>query len=153
MSQIQGLEIGLVTKVDDPEHLGRIKLNCPRLGAKHETDWVRIAGFLSGPNQGSYFIPDVGDEAVLGYLRGDAACPYVLGFVSNRQDRPADTDPHKRTIKSKSGHTIILDDTPGSQQITIQSEGNQVIKLDNRSIELTGGGRKITMAGGQVQIT
>ncbi|MCB9076084.1 MAG: VgrG-related protein [Anaerolineaceae bacterium] len=87
-----------------------------------------------------------------------------------------------RVLKSRSGHHILLDDTSGqekieiidsssSNSIVIQSDkhtievtaqtkivvkaGGLSITLDNQSqsIELSGGGRKIAMRGGQVQFT
>ena len=176
MGQIHGLEIGLVTAVNDPDHQGRIKLHCPALGPKHETTWVRIASLMGGADRGSHFIPEVGDEAVLGYWREDAALPFVLGFLWNGKDLPPEKSVHRRKLKSKAGHTIVLDDTPGKenvtitsksghevklddssggQTITVQSSGDPVITLDAKanSITLSGGRRKITMSEGQVQIT
>ncbi len=155
MGQIHGLEIGLVTSVDDPKNQGRIKLHCPALGPQHETNWVRLASLMGGKDRGSHFLPEVGDEAVLGYWREDAALPFVLGFLWNGQDLPPEKNVHRRMLKSKSGHVIVLDDTPGKENVKITSQGGQYLELDDASgsITLRGGGRRIAMANGQVVIT
>ncbi len=176
MGQIHGLEIGLVTAVNDPDHQGRIKLHCPALGPKHETTWVRIASLMGGADRGSHFLPEVGDEAVLGYWREDAALPFVLGFLWNGKDLPPEKNVHRRKLKSKAGHVIVLDDTPGKEKvivesksgqrvelddssgvkkITVESNGGQFITLDgqNNSTTIKGGGRQIEMKGTHVVIT
>ncbi len=174
MGQIHGLEIGLVTDVNDPEQQGKIKLHCPALGPQHETDWVRIASAMGGKDRGSHFLPEVGDEAVLGYWREDAALPYVLGFLWNGKDLPPEKNVHRRMLKSTSGHFIVLDDTPGKENVTIESKSGHHVKLDDasgtitvqssgapsialdakgNSITFNGGGRNIKMVGGQVLIT
>jgi hypothetical protein len=58
-------------------------------------------------------------------------------------------------VKSSSGHQIALDDTGGGKTITVQTSGGQAVILDDKdgSIELRGGGRKIALRDGKVQVT
>ena len=58
-------------------------------------------------------------------------------------------------MKSGSGHQISFDDTSAGKTITVQTSGGQAVVLDDKdgSIELRGGGRKIAMRGGIVQVT
>ena len=84
MSQIPGLVIGLVKQVG----LGMIKANYPWLDANHESDWIRIATAMSGNNRGSCFMPEVDDEVLIGFDKGDTRTPYVVGFLWNGVDDP-----------------------------------------------------------------
>ncbi len=45
--------------------------------------WVPVAEMQAGANWGSNFTPRVGQEVVVGYVRGDAERPVVLGGVHN----------------------------------------------------------------------
>jgi uncharacterized protein involved in type VI secretion and phage assembly len=176
MSLINGVVIGLVTNVNDPQKNGHIKVHFPWLDDQHESDWIRIATTMAGNGRGTFFMPEVNDEVLVAFEHGDVQFPYVIGFLWNGKDAPPETDVNKRTIKSKKGHTVVLDDSNGSekivvksssghqvvlddtsagQTITVQTSGSQAVILDDKdsSIELRGGGRKIAMRGGIVQVT
>jgi uncharacterized protein involved in type VI secretion and phage assembly len=176
MSLINGVVIGLVTNVNDPHKNGHIKVHFPWLDDQHESDWVRIATTMSGNGRGTFFMPEVNDEVLIAFEHGDVQFPYVIGFLWNGKDAAPETDVNKRTIKSKTGHTVmlddsnggakivvkssgghqvVLDDTSAGQTITVQTSGGQAVILDDKdgSIELRGGGRKIAMRGGIVQVT
>ena len=47
-----GVEVALVTNVQDPEKLGRVKVCFPRLPGKPESDWVRVAQPAAGAGRG-----------------------------------------------------------------------------------------------------
>jgi hypothetical protein len=67
---------------------------------------------------------------------------------------PSGTDP-KMLIKTKGGHSILLDDSPGQGGITIETGGNPKMKiiLNSQGIELTTGqGASIKLSGNKVSI-
>ena len=129
MSQVNGVVIGLVTSVDDPEEQGRIKVHFPWLDEGHETDWIRIATLMAGNDRGAFFMPEVGDEVLVAFEHGEARFPYVIGFLWNGQDAPPGAHVRDRIFKSKNGHQIrFLDSTPGSgDQGGIVLEGASVV--------------------------
>jgi uncharacterized protein involved in type VI secretion and phage assembly len=176
MSLINGVVIGLVTNVNDPKKNGQVKVHFPWLDDQHESDWIRIATTMSGNGRGTFFMPEVNDEVLVAFEHGDARFPYIVGFLWNGKDAAPETDVNKRTIKSKAGHTVVLDDsnggekivvksssghqialddTSGGKTITVQTSGGQAVILDDKdgSIELRGGGRKIALRDGKVQVT
>ena len=63
VGRIYGVAAGVVTNNQDGKKNGRIKLKFPWLSDDNETDWVRIATFMSGNGFGGFFLPEVGDEA------------------------------------------------------------------------------------------
>ena len=84
----------LVTDINDPEGLGRVKIALPwspdTAGARYET-WARLATFMAGNNRGSWFIPDVDDEVLIVFEGGDPRRPYVIGSLWNGKDSPPES--------------------------------------------------------------
>jgi uncharacterized protein involved in type VI secretion and phage assembly len=128
-----GVTLGEVTDVDDPEHLGRIKVRLPWLSSQVESAWARIALPWAGNQRGTYFIPEVGDEVLVAFRHGDIRFPYVLGFLWSAQAMPPEADPrlNRRGFRSKSGHQLTFDDTDVAQKVTIQTSGGHKVVLDD----------------------
>lgn len=74
---------GVVTNVADPDKLGRVKIALPWLSPDYESDWARVVQVGAGPRSGALFLPEVGDEVLVGFEFGDARRPYVLGGLIN----------------------------------------------------------------------
>ncbi|MFL5312887.1 MAG: phage baseplate assembly protein V [Myxococcales bacterium] len=130
-----GVEVGIVTNVKDPNKLGRIKVQLPRLPGGPETDWARVAQPAAGAGRGFYWLPEVGDEVLIAFELGQANCPYVLGALWNGQDKPMEgayaDDNTTRMIQTKSGHKIVLCDKSGEEKIVIADKsGNRTITFD-----------------------
>ena len=108
-----GLFIARVVEVDDPARQGRIKVEFPWLDASLKTHWVSVAGPLAGKDRGIYFMPEIGDEVLVGFLHADFNHPVVLAGMWNGQAPSPSPDPRQRMIRSKNGHTIrFVDSTP-----------------------------------------
>ena len=136
MSELNGLVIGLVTQVA----VGRIKVNFPWLDDTHESDWIRIATAMSGNNRGSCFMPEVQDEVLLGFDKGNTRTPYVVGFLWNGEDAPPSQDVRDRRITSKNGHSIrFLDATPSAGSmgaLVIEDAHGNAITMSNGKITI-----------------
>jgi uncharacterized protein involved in type VI secretion and phage assembly len=140
MSAINGVVVGLVTNVSDPEKLGRIKVHFPWLDENHESDWIRIATLMAGNDRGSFFMPEVSDEVLVAFEHGDTRFPVVIGFLWNGKDKPPAKHVRDRILKSKNGHTIrFLDSTPARGDM-----GALVIEDGHKN--------RITLSNGQVRI-
>jgi uncharacterized protein involved in type VI secretion and phage assembly len=138
MSKIDGLVIGLVTNVNDPEHQNRVKLHFPWLGPEQETDWVRIATMMAGNGRGSMFMPEVNDEVLVAFEHADTRFPIIVGFMWNGQDAPPGEDVRDRKIVSRNGHQIrFLDSTPvnGNKGALVIEDGHgNLIAMSNTQI-------------------
>lgn len=136
MNTINGMVVGLVTKVD----VGKIKVNFPWLDENHESDWIRIATMMSGDNRGSFFMPELQDEVLLGFDKGDPRMPYVLGYLWNGKDAPPGQDVRDRRFTSKNGHTIrFLDATPSGGSmgaLVIEDAHHNCITMSNGKISI-----------------
>lgn len=154
------LVIGVVKDLEDPQKLGRVRVDLPHLGNKRSA-WARLASLMAGPDRGALFRPEPDDEVLIGFLHGDPAQPFVLGALWNEQDAPPEsggtTDNHLRTLRSRSGHVFRFDDTPGGAKIEIiGSEEKQRIVIDvagtSINIEADQGDVKVKTTSGNVDV-
>jgi uncharacterized protein involved in type VI secretion and phage assembly len=144
---------GLVTNLNDPENLGRVKVKYPWLGttpdgAEIESFWVRIASPMAGNGRGFLYLPETNDEVLIAFEHGDIHRPYIVGVLWNSRDLPpkpnnevtSDGKVRQRVIRSRQGHLIILDDSDRAEQIYVESKSGHTLVLDDSS-----GGEKITI--------
>ncbi|MCO7226558.1 type VI secretion system tip protein VgrG [Pleionea sp. CnH1-48] len=138
---IEGLHIGVVKQLDqDPNGEYRIQVSVPVLQAETEGVWARLIQFYASQGFGLFFIPEIGDEVILGYLNNDPAHPIILGSVYSSNHKAAydlTADNFTKALVTKSGHTVEFDDD--KQIITIKTpDGNSLIfNDDEKSISLT----------------
>jgi uncharacterized protein involved in type VI secretion and phage assembly len=131
--RLYGVYAAIVTDVDDPEGMGRVRLRLPwttdQDGDLYET-WARVATLMAGNDRGTWFIPEPDDEVLVAFEAGDPRRPYVVGALWNGQDAPPETMQSGnpiRSITSRSGIVITFDDTPGGVQLTLETPGGQKI--------------------------
>lgn len=143
MQRENGIVIGVVTDLDDPDRLGRIRVRFPHL-ADQQSYWARIAAPMAGKDRGFVFKPEVDDELLVGFEMGDPRRAYVLGALWSTVDTPpADDgktkDNNWRLIKSRSGAIFRFDDTNGSEKIElIDKDGKRKLVIDtgNQKIQI-----------------
>ncbi len=140
--RITGVVIGIVTNNKDPDGLGRVKLRFPWLSGSTESDWARVATPMAGNGRGLYFLPEVDDEVLVLFERGDVRFPFVIGALWNGKDQaPAGNGDGKnalRVIKSRSGHLIRFDDSKDAPKIEIidASSSNRIV-IDTKTDTVT----------------
>jgi len=132
-----GVTLGTVLDTKDPQGWGRVKVRLILMGASIESDWLQIMSFFGGPDYGAFFLPQVGDSALLSFANGDASRAYVLGFLWNGAQLPPVAPAQQqdlRMIKTRSGKTILLDDSDeGKGRIVIVDNNNNRIQIDTAS--------------------
>ncbi len=121
--------IGMVTNNDDPDKLGRVRVQYPALGEGTESWWARIASPNAGNARGLLMMPQVGDEVVIGFEHDDVQHPYVLGSLWNGHAKPGDD------LVLTDGSFSLQSD----QKIQIHSKDAITIKTDkDYTLETTG---------------
>ncbi len=98
-----GLVVGLVTNINDPESLGRVRVAFPTLGDDIEGSWARIALTGAGPDAGMSFLPQIDDEVIVGFEHGDTRRPVVLGALHNGVDKP-----HEKMRGADDGGSLVV---------------------------------------------
>jgi Uncharacterized protein conserved in bacteria len=86
---IQGLHIGKVMKIDsDPTSEYKIQVEIPALDSENKNVWARLSNFWSSDKYGAFFIPDIGDEVVLGFFNADPCHAVILGSLYSSKQTP-----------------------------------------------------------------
>jgi uncharacterized protein involved in type VI secretion and phage assembly len=132
-----GVYPALVEDIVDPLGQGRVRVKLPWApdadGQDYEL-WARLATLMAGNERGTWFIPDVGDEVLVVFQAGDVRHPFVIGALWNGSDTPPESmdsagQNNIKTIKSRNGVTIRLDDTDGTEKLTLETPGGQSFEL------------------------
>lgn len=130
--KVYGIVIAQVVDNKDLETRGRIKISFPWMKKDAGTAWARLTTIMSGGERGVVFYPEVDDEVLVAFEHGNVNYPYIIGALWNGKDKPpeknSDGKNNIKMIKTRSGHTIKLDDTDGSEKIEIidKTEGNKI---------------------------
>ena len=122
----------------DPEGKGRVRVRMNWQTDGMQTGWVRVMTPDGGSssdvksNRGFVFIPEVGDQVLLGFRHGDPARPYVLGSLFNGTTGGGGLEGnHMKSLTTRSGHTIKLNDSLSSLGITIKDIKGNSIHIDS----------------------
>lgn len=151
---IEGLHIGKVMKLDaDPEGQYKIKVSTPVMQAAADGVWARLASFYASSGVGAFFVPEIGDEVVLGYFNNDPSNPVILGSLYSSTRKPPyelTADNFKKAFITKSKLTVEFDDdkkiitisTPGKNSIVISDEDKSILLKDqnNNQVKLSSDG-------------
>lgn len=146
-NRLYGAYPAQVVDIKDPDGQGRVKIKLPwspdQGGGSYQV-WARLAVLMAGNNRGTWFIPDPNDEVLVVFEGGDPRRPYVVGMLWNGRDAPPQSmdgagNNFKKTIRSRNGVEIVIDDTDGSESLTLQTPGGQTVTLKDgpASIELS----------------
>lgn len=157
-----GLMVGLVTDVDDPERMGRVKLRFPSLSDTYESDWVRVVSPGAARAAGLVFLPDVNDEVLVGFEHGDVRRPYVLGALWNGLDKPSLGDDlfdngHNRRqgIVSRRNQRLVFFDGDGQEGVSLITGDDKLriaLKQTGSQIHVYADGRIVIEATQDVEI-
>lgn len=156
----RGLFNGTVKKMyEDPDSQYRILVDVPLIDPKGQGIWARLTNFYSTNGAGAFFMPEVGDEVILGFINEDPRYPIILGSLYSSSIKPfTGLDPNQKNttkaIVSKSGISVQFDDenkvwtvaTPNKntiiisdkdKKITIQDENQNSIVMSSSGIDLS----------------
>jgi Rhs element Vgr protein len=159
----RGIFNGTVKKIDsDPDSQYRILVTIPLFDSNGEGIWARLSNFYSTNGAGVFFLPEVGDEVIIGFLNEDPRYPVILGSVySSSKLKPYEglTPNEKNSIKaivSKSKIAIEFDDenvvwtlsTPNKNTIIVSDKDKQITIKDqnDNSIIMSSSGITIKSA-------
>ena len=154
---VRGLFNGTVKKLfGDPDSQYRILVDVPLFDPVGTGIWARLANFYATNQAGAFFLPEIGDEVILGFLNEDPRYPIILGSLYSSTKikplaglAPKDENPLK-AIVSKSGISLRFDDddkvlsilTPGGNRIVLSDKDKQITVEDQNgnSLMMSAGG-------------
>jgi len=119
----------------DPEGKGRVRVRMNWQTDGMQTGWVRVMTPDGGSskdvksNRGFVFIPEVGDQVLLGFRHGDPARPYVMGSLFNGTTGGGGGQGNNcKSLTSRTGSSLKLDDSVGS--VTLHDKGTVNMNFD-----------------------
>ncbi len=152
-SQFFGKYRGVVTDNRDPLMIGRIKVKVQDVLGDNDSEWAMPCVAYAGKNVGLFFTPPINASVWIEFEHGDPDYPIWTGCFWAKGEAPANPAvPEIKVLKTDSC-TITLNDTSGSEGITIETTSGTKITLNQSSIEINNGcGGKIKLSTGQVSI-
>lgn len=159
-NRVYGVVIGIVTNLDDPDGLGRVKVKIPTRSDEYETTWARVTTPMAGSSMGIFFMPEVDEEVLLAFHEGNINQPIVIGRLWSSQSKPpasstsdyfAGGKVKMRKIKTGGGSELIFDEESGKEKITLKTKAGAQILMDdeNKKIEIkdSSGNNKVNIDG------
>jgi uncharacterized protein involved in type VI secretion and phage assembly len=148
---------GSVTSIDD-ETL-RVKALVPSVLGEHESGWCMPCLPYAGDQAGLAFIPEVGAGVWIEFEGGDVSYPIWSGCYWRSGEKPDDAKPAVKTIITKQGLKILLDDD--NRKIEISDTNDNVLTLDSSGLTLDHGGSKkveitdssVSLNSGNLEVT
>ena len=148
-SGVSGLHVGVVKKLDaDPESQYRVQVSIPEMSAETDGFWARLTNFYSSNSFGAFFIPEIGDEVVLGFFNDDPSHPVILGSLYSSKNVPPYTleaANNTKAIVTRTKMKVEFDEekkiitiiTPGTNKIVISDEGKSILLQDQNNNKVT----------------
>ena len=126
----------------DPQGKGRVRVRMNWQTDGMQTSWVRVMTPDGGSssdvksNRGFVFIPEVGNQVLLGFRHGDPARPYILDSLFNGvTGKGGFAANHKKSLTTRSGSTVTFDDT--AHTILLQTTRANKIFIDELNGTIT----------------
>ncbi len=155
---MEGLHTAVVKKLEgDPAGECRIQIELPWLEGDKKLLWARLSTLYATNASGSFWLPESGDEVLVGFVNHDPRCPVILGSLYGskheppcayeaKNDRKAfvtreqlkiEFDEEKKTITlcTPAGNRLEISDD--KQSVTLSDQNGNEIRLDKSGIALT----------------
>jgi uncharacterized protein involved in type VI secretion and phage assembly len=176
LSRFYGKYEAVVTNVDDPLKIGRVRAKVPAVfGPDVESGWaLPCAPFGGGKDRGMLFLPEVGDSVWFEFAGGEPSRPiWVGGFWGAPSGDSVSADasevpthdgkkagPKLGVLRTKAGHRIVLDDDggviviahgEGKAEVKITKSGEVVIKAEKVKLGAEGASQAVVLGNDFMQ--
>ncbi|WP_395074429.1 type VI secretion system Vgr family protein [Flavobacterium sp.] len=123
---------------NDPKGLGRVQVQMAwQKDINSHTPWIRMTNPHAGGGKGMYFIPEIGEEVLVGFENNNAEKPYVLGAMYNGNEKSGFATPNNdfKVTQTRTGIKIVMNDAsksllaedPSGNSIFMDGQGNMTL--------------------------
>jgi uncharacterized protein involved in type VI secretion and phage assembly len=127
-----------------------VQVTLPVTQAETAGVWARLATYYGSDGVGHFFIPEIGDEVILGFLNGDPSHPLILGSLYSSKRKPPyepAAENNTKAIVTRSKLTVLFDEDKKAITITTPGKNKIVLNDDEKSILLQDQtGNKVTLS-------
>lgn len=138
---LEGLHTAVVKKLDgDPLKEYRILVELPWMDGAKKKLWARFSTMYATNGSGNYFLPEPGDEVVVGFMNQDPSHPVVLGgLYGSKHMSPYEYDTKNKTKAIVTREKMMIEFNEEKRIITISTPGKNKMEIsdDGKSIKLT----------------
>jgi len=156
-SRYYGKYRGIVTDVDDPEHIARLKASVPEVLGDMESPWALPCAPYSGDGMGFYYLPPVGAGIWVEFEAGDPSRPVWTGCWWANDQLPEDekgdqATPPVKIIRTEQGMMLSMDDS--GQEISLSdSDGSNILTIEIQAGKITvKGATKAVVEAPQIEL-
>lgn len=143
---VNGLMIGKVKQLDeDPDNEFRILITIPMMQDDSNGIWARLSNFYATSGAGTFFIPEIDDEVIVGFLNNDPRFPIILGSLYSSKLKPGKdvdgndyaltSDNYTKAFLTKAQNKIEFNDE--DKIITVTTPGKNKIVFDDKDKSIT----------------
>lgn len=157
---LQGLHTAVVKKLDgDPQQEYRIQVELPWLDGKSKLLWARLTSLYATNGMSTFFLPEPGDEVLVGFMNQDPTHPVVLGSLYGAKHKPPfefEAKNNTKAIVTREQLRIEFDEekkvitvaTPGKNTLEISDDGKSITLTDQHKneIKMDSGGISLSSA-------
>ena len=160
-----------VVENKDEQKLGRIRVQFPwqEIQSKEmKTPWLRIAVPYAGASKGQQFVPEIGEEVMVGFEMNNAERPYIIGsFYNGGNGKPDEiwavskeedgTSNNIKAIRTRNGHTILFNDKGDAGLLEIYDNKNNTyhitLSADDKKITIYSAGNVEVVAKNNINVS
>lgn len=152
---VNGLQVAKVEQLgDDP--LGENRIMVRLLTGDDTTLWARLSLMDAGKERGAFFMPEIGDEVVVGFINDNPNKAVVLGMLHSSQSPApveADDQNHIKGIYTREKLKLVFDDE--NKVVTIETPGGNSLSVSDKEKGIAlqdQNGNKVTLSDGGIVI-
>lgn len=160
-----------VVENKDEQKLGRVRVQFPwqEIQSKEmKTPWLRIAVPYAGASKGQQFVPEIGEEVMVGFEMNNAERPYIIGsFYNGGNGRPDEnwavskeeegTTNNVKAIRTRNGHTVLFNDRGDAGLLEIYDNKNNTyhitLSADDKKITIYSAGNVEVVAKNNINVS
>ncbi len=132
---------GLVTEVDDPDDLGRIRALVPEVLGEETSPWALPCAPYAGKGVGQFTVPPKKAGVWIEFEAGDPSRPIWSGCWWGKNQLPEDakgsaTRPPLKIIRSEKGLMVTMDDDRQTVSLS-DGDGSNLLTIEVRRGQIT----------------
>jgi Rhs element Vgr protein len=137
-ASVQGFHYGIVKQIhEDPDSQTRVLVELPLMN-NSDGIWARLANLYASNSVGTFFMPEINDEVIVGFMNDDPGFPVILGSLYSSKNVPPYTPDEENTLKAiVTKSKLVIEFNDDKKIITIKTPAGNTICLSDDEESIT----------------